>query len=171
MPGELVPMRIPMRPASLLLALALVAVHARPASADATAFLGTSSNPSNRLSRGFSVGFGLIIVGFEFEYSKVAEDEEEGAPSLTFGVGNVLLQTPDVGTIQLYFTVGGGGYRERVDALDQQETNFAANTGGGVKIPLAGPLRLRVDYRLFKLRGSPLYSQTQRLYVGANVKF
>jgi hypothetical protein len=160
-----------MRSAPLLLALALVAALGRPVSADATAFLGTSSNPTNRMARGFSVGFGLIIVGFEFEYSRVVEDEEEGAPSLTLGMGNVLLQTPDVGTIQLYFTAGGGMYRERVEALDLQETHFGANTGGGVKIPLAGPLRLRLDYRFFKLRGSAQYSQTQRFYAGVNLKF
>jgi hypothetical protein len=160
-----------MRLAAPALALIFVFGLARPVSADATAFLGTSSNPTNRLTRGFSVGFGLVIVGFEFEYSKVAEAEDEGAPSLTLGMGNALLQTPDLGTIQLYFTAGGGIYRERLEATDHQETNFGANTGGGVKIPLAGPLRLRVDYRLFKLRGSPLYSQAQRFYAGVNLRF
>ena len=29
------------------------------------------------------------------------------------------------------------------------------NTGGGVKITLLGPLRVRVDYRVFTLRGEP----------------
>ena len=29
------------------------------------------------------------------------------------------------------------------------------NNGGGVKIKLAGPLRVRLDYRVFTLRGSP----------------
>lgn len=160
-----------MRFAPVALAVALVLGCPRASWADATAFLGLSSNPSSRMARGFAVGFGLIIVGFEFEYSKVSEDEIEEAPGLTLYMGNVLLQTPDVGTIQFYFTVGGGMYRERFDLLDVQETHFAANTGGGVKIPLAGPLRLRVDYRVFKLRGSPIYSTTQRVYAGVNLKF
>jgi hypothetical protein len=160
-----------MRFGPVFLSLALVAGLSRPASADATAFLGTSSNPANRMARGFAVGFGLLIVGFEFEYAKVVEDEEEAAPSITTGMGNVLLQTPDLGPIQLYFTVGGGMYRERFDVIDRQETNFGINTGGGAKIPLVGPLRLRVDYRLFKLQGSPFYSQTQRFYAGVNLKF
>ena len=84
-------------------------------------------------------------------------------------MGNVLLQTPDVGSFQLYFTTGGGFFRERLDA--NVETNFGVNTGGGVKIPLAGPLRLRLDYRFIKLRGTPIHSQSQRLYAGVNLKF
>ena len=132
-------------------------------------FFGTMSNPSNRFTRGFGVGISLLVVGFEFEYGTVSEDEIEGTPSLTTGMGNLLIQTPEVGSIQFYFTAGGGFYRERL--LLQQETNFGLNTGGGVKIPLAGPLRLRVDYRLFRLQGSPLYSQTHRFYAGVNLRF
>ena len=40
------------------------------------------------------------------------------------------------------------------------------NVGGGVKITLAGPLRVRVDYRLFTLRGSPRVSPVHRFYAG-----
>ena len=39
----------------------------------------------------------------------------------------------------------------RFEALDIQETGFGTNVGGGVKIDLVGPLRLRLDYRVFKL--------------------
>jgi hypothetical protein len=63
----------------------------------------------------------------------------------------------------------GGGYRERL--LTRQETSFATNVGGGAKIRLAGPLRLRVDYRVFRLQGDPLHSTYQRFYIGANLKF
>jgi opacity protein-like surface antigen len=66
-------------------------------------------------------------------------------------------------------TIGGGGYRENLDA--RQETNFGMNTGGGVKINLIGPLRVRADYRVFTLKGSPLYGVVHRVYVGANIKF
>ena len=70
-------------------------------------------------------------------------------------MGNILLQTPIASTgFQPYFTTGGGGYREELG--DVSETQSACNTGGGVKIALAGPLRARVDYRVFTLRGEPL---------------
>jgi hypothetical protein len=91
-------------------------------------------------------------------------------PSLQTGSGNVLVQTPiEVGGIQLYGTVGGGVYRERL--LSRQETHFTSNLGGGVKVRLAGPLRLRLDYRLFRLQGSPLHSTYHRFYAGANLGF
>lgn len=141
----------------------------RHACADATAFVGVTTSPSTRVARGFAAGISLIIVGFEFEYSDTAEDEEEAAPSLRTGMANVLLQTPNVGSIQLYATAGGGFFRERLGTA--QETHVGVNTGAGIKVPLLGPLRLRVDYRVFKLRGTPLHSQTQRVYAGLNLMF
>jgi len=148
----------------------LLIVIASPAFADATIFIGGSGSPSTRQAKGFAVGMGLLIVAFEFEYSNVSEDAAEGAPRLRTGMGNVLLQTPfAISGFQPYFTIGGGGYRETLDA--RQETNFGVNSGGGVKISLIGPLRARVDYRVFTLKGSPLYDVVHRFYVGANLKF
>jgi hypothetical protein len=84
---------------------------------------------------------------------------------------NLLVQTPRVSSVQLYGTVGGGFYRERLDEIEHQETSFGTNIGGGVKLGLAGPLRLRLDYRVFLLHGSPLYSKPQRFYAGLNLSF
>ncbi len=56
-------------------------------------------------------------------------------------------------------------YRERL--VTRQETHFATNIGGGVKIRLVGPLRVRADYRVFRLQGDPLHETYQRFYVGA----
>ena len=152
--------------ATLILLIALP----RQAAADLTAFIGLSPTPETRSVRGFGLGFGLLIIGFEFEYAHAIEDDESASPSLHTGSGNVLVQTPvEVAGIQLYGTAGGGYYRERL--IEQQETHLATNIGGGAKIRLAGPLRLRVDYRLFRLRGSPLFETYQRVYVGANLKF
>ena len=36
---------------------------------------------------------------------------------------------------------------------------------------LFGPLRLRLDYRVFTLQGSPRHSKPQRFYAGLNLKF
>ena len=60
-------------------------------------------------------------------------------------------------------------FAKRSDAFS--ETNVGMNVGGGVKMSLAGPLRLRFDYRVFTLRGTPLYPQPQRFYAGLNLKF
>lgn len=148
----------------------LLTLLASPAFADGTAFIGGAGSPSTRQARGFAVGMGLLIVGFEFEYSNISEDVADAAPRLRTGMGNVLLQTPiAISGFQPYFTIGGGGYRENLDT--RQETNFGLNTGGGVKINLIGPLRVRADYRVFTLKGSPLYDVVHRVYVGANIKF
>jgi hypothetical protein len=143
---------------------------ASPARADVTVFLGTATTPSNHQARGVAVGGGILAVGFEFEYSNMREHVNEGVPSLRTGMGNVLIQTPVmIAGFQPYFTTGAGVYRETLNTLS--ETQIGANVGGGVKWKLAGPLRARFDYRVFRLRGEPLYSTVHRFYVGANLNF
>lgn len=154
----------------------LVGALATPASADLTAFIGFSPTPETHLAKGLAVGAGLVIVGFEFEYSHLDDDVANLVPSLTTVSGNLLVQTPiPVHGWQFYGTIGGGGYREKLldrDALlDFQETHFTTNLGGGAKVNVAGPLRVRFDYRLFSLHGSPLHDKVHRFYVGANLKF
>jgi opacity protein-like surface antigen len=151
-------------------ALLLVVAYARPARADLTAFIGANTTPANRPTRGVALGMGLLIVGFEFEYANTADDPTAAAPSLTTGMGNLLLQTPvALMGIQPYVTAGGGVYRETLGV--HQDTSLAVNTGAGVKISLVGPLRLRVDYRVFKLGSGALHSPAQRIYAGLNLKF
>ena len=141
-----------------------------PAFADITAFLGVNPTPANRPLKGFAVGVGLVIVGFEFEYADSSEEVEELAPRLRTFMGNGLVQTPiPIAGMQFYATAGGGMYRESLAELS--ETHVGINVGGGVKMSLLGPLRLRLDYRVFTLRGEPRHSKPQRFYAGLNVKF
>ena len=157
-------------PGIALLAIACLCASARPALADATAFLGVGSAPVNRPAKGFAVGIGLFILGFEFEFAESSEDLAEAAPSLKTGMGNVLLQTPfPIAGIQFYATAGAGGYRERLG--DRQKTFVGLNSGGGVKITVAGPVRVRLDYRVFSLRGEALHPTVQRVYAGLNLAF
>jgi hypothetical protein len=143
---------------------------ASTARADITGFIGANTTPDNRATRGFALGTGLLIVGFEFEYASTPDDPRVGAPSLTTGSGNVLIQTPvAILGFQPYFTTGAGVYRETLGT--HQDTSGAVNTGGGVKVSLIGPLRLRVDYRVFKLGSGALYSPAHRIYAGLNLKF
>jgi opacity protein-like surface antigen len=158
------------RPLLLLGAVLLMLAIPRHAAADITAFIGLTPTPENRALRGFAFGFGLLVVGFEFEYANTVEDEIEGLPGLQTASGNMLLQTPiEIAGTQFYATAGGGLYRERL--LIRQETSFGTNVGGGAKIRLAGPLKLRLDYRVFRLQGDPLHETYQRFYAGANLSF
>ena len=144
------------------------------AHADLTGFLGATTTPTSRRLQGFAVGAGMLVVGFEFEYAHTNEDltSPELAPELRTFMFNGLLQTPvAIARFQPYATVGGGAYRETLSVPNESETSFGTNVGGGAKITLAGPLRLRVDYRVFNLRGTPLHSTVQRLYAGVNLKF
>jgi hypothetical protein len=151
----------------LLVALLLPST---PAFADATVFVGSSLTPSNRTAKGIAIGAGLLVVGFEFEFYDSGESLEHAAPSLRTGMGNVLFQTPfPIAGMQLYFTTGTGIYRERLEP--RQETHIGFNTGGGAKISVLGPLRARLDYRVFNLRGEPLHSTVHRVYAGLNVAF
>lgn len=154
-------------PAVVALALLIPA----SASADVTAFFGVNPTPSNRVLTGFSGGVGLLIVAFEFEYANTVEDRDELAPGLKTYMVNGLVQTPiPIGGMQFYATAGGGVFRETLD--DETETNVGMNVGGGVKMNLAGPLRLRLDYRVFTFRGGDVrHQRPQRFYAGLNLKF
>jgi opacity protein-like surface antigen len=154
---------------SLLAACLLLALTAIPARADITAFIGANTTPANRQARGAALGFGVLIVGGEIEYSYTPDDPSAGAPSLRTGMGNLVLQTPMAFMgFQPYFTMGAGLYQEELGT--HSDTSVGINTGGGVKISLAGPFRLRVDYRVFKLGSGALNSPAHRFYAGLNLK-
>ena len=154
-------------PAVLTLALVLPAT----ASADVTAFFGVNPTPSNRVVSGFSGGIGLLIVAFEFEYANTVQDLDQLAPGLKTYMVNGLLQTPvPIGGMQFYATGGGGVFTESIE--EDSETDVGWNIGGGVKMNLAGPLRLRLDYRVFSFRGDDVrHAKPHRFYAGLNLKF
>jgi len=151
------------------LAAVLLLLAAAPARADLTAFLGVNTTPANRQVRGAAYGMGLLVIGGELEYASTTDDLLAGAPSLKTGMANLLLQTPSAFLgFQPYFTTGAGIYREVLGT--HEDTGVGFNTGGGVKVSLIGPLRLRVDYRVFKLGSGALFSPAHRIYAGLNLK-
>jgi opacity protein-like surface antigen len=151
------------------IAVVLLALTSAPARADITAFLGADTTPANRQVRGAALGFGLLVVGVEIEYAYAPDDPTATAPSLKTGMGNVLFQTPVAFMgFQPYFTTGAGLYQEELGT--HSDTGVGFNTGGGVKVNLAGPIRLRVDYRIFKLGSGALNSPAHRFYAGLNLK-
>ena len=157
----------PIRTAGM--AVALLALTSVPARADITAFIGANTTPANRQVRGAALGVGLVVIGFEAEFAYTPDDLAATAPSLKTGMGNVILQTPVAFMgFQPYFTTGAGLYQEELGA--HSDTGIGFNTGGGVKVSLAGPIRLRVDYRVFKLGSGALNSPAHRFYAGLNLK-
>ncbi|HKY23071.1 MAG TPA: hypothetical protein VJM31_17785 [Vicinamibacterales bacterium] len=153
-----------------VLALASMLLWPSVARADATAFLGRTTAGENKTSvRGFAFGVSMLVVGFEFEYANTAEDLTLQRPSLRTTSGNVFVQTFGIPVAQLYLTTGVGFYRERL--ANDQESALLLNNGGGAKITIGGPLRARIDYRIFNLRGNPRHKTQQRIYAGLNVAF
>ncbi len=140
-----------------VVAAALAAwLAATTASADMTGFLGLSGGPSTRTAWGLAAGVSFLVVGLEFEYADIGESVENLAPRIRTGSGNLLLQTPViVGGLQVYGTAGAGGYHMNwTGGQEGSDTNVAVNVGGGVKVGLIGPLRLRADYRYFRFMGA-----------------
>jgi opacity protein-like surface antigen len=160
---------MPMRARRMLLAVVLLLICSVPARADLTIFAGLQGSPVIRPSTGISLGFGVLLVGWEVEIARVTEEVEDAAPSISAGTASVYVQNPvPISGVQLYAIAGAGLYRERLGAFEQTDGHLAL--GGGAKISLAGPLKLRLDYRYFRLRDarSP---DAQRLYAGLTLAF
>lgn len=158
-----------MKKVFLVVVLSLAALLARPrdASADITFFLGFHPQPNWHQTRGISAGINMLIFGFEFEYADSRENFEEGIPRLQTGVFNFLVQTPT--NVSIYVTAGAGFFRESFG--DAHLLGWGTNIGGGVKFPIFGQLKVRVDYRVFKLRSNAMFTAPQRIYVGVNWAF
>ena len=167
---SIVPLR--MRLVRPLLTTVLLVGFSAPAYADFTFIIGSNRTPSSRTVKGFAIGGGGMIAT-EFEYANNGEDldnEEGPTPGLRTFLGNLLLQTPfPVAGFQPYGLVGTGVYRETLEA--QRETAWAFHSGVGVKRRIFGPVMVRLDYRVLKLRGEPLHSNVHRVYTGFHVAF
>lgn len=154
-------------------ALAVTGLMLAPgtAHADVTAFLGLSpTGGATRTGQGLAAGAGLVVVGFEVEAARLSESSGEAAPGLATGSVNLVVQTPlEISRAQLYGTAGAGLYRESLGP--RRETSVAGNVGGGIKIRVAGPLKLRLDYRMFRLQGEPLHRVWHRVAAGATLGF
>ncbi len=153
-----------------LLAAAILIAAPAAARADVTAFLGVNGSPESRAVVGASAGVTFVAFGFEGEYASTHESPEDVAPQLRTFMANAFVQNPiPISGLTFYGIAGAGVYRETL--LDVSQTSLATNIGGGVKIALAGPLQLRIDYRVFVLQGDALAQKPQRLYAGVNLKF
>ena len=82
---------------------------------------------------------------------------------------NVLLRTPELGRFRAYGTIGGGMYRKRVG--NARDTGFGTNGGAGLSVGLMGPVRVRIDYRLFRLGWQSAEHTPHRVYAGLSLAF
>ena len=135
-----------------------------------TAFCGVAMAPGPHPAIGVAVGHKPHPgpVSLEFEYWRSWRDPIEGVPAIgTFAVNILTELSPRQSRFQFYGTFGAGLYALLHE--DQvSEVTDARNIGGGAKVSLAGPLKLRMDYRAFfltKLDGKDL-SNEHRFYVG-----
>jgi hypothetical protein len=149
----------------VITALTSLVLLARPASAsaDITAFYGFSPTVDTRSAKGVAVGMASLLFGAEFEYSQVAESTADLAPGLKTYMGQGMLITPGR-KAQLYLTAGVGRYNETFGGAEVSGT--ATSFGAGIKWRLAGPFKIRADYRTFSLQGSPVSNKPKRIYVG-----
>jgi hypothetical protein len=152
-----------------VLAAGSVLCTPREARADLTAFVGTFRTTENQPVRGVSLGMKILLVGVEFEYAFVPEDTEQVHPSIQEGSAALIAETP-TGRVKLYGVAGAGVYRERLGEATLS-TSWSLHIGGGLKIGLAGPVGIRLDYRIVTLNGRATDKQQQRLYAGLNLNF
>ena len=142
---------------------------AAPARADITAFIGLSPTPENHSVRGFGAGVSLLIVGFEFEHANLSKT----MPNNCLGSRRIRAtcwcrHRPST---QLYATIGAGGYQESLGPLQETHVGEQHRRRRRRSIVGLGPIRVRADYRVFQLRGEPMHSTYQRVYVGGNLTF
>ena len=153
-----------------LFALGLLALTPTPALADLTAFIGANATPTNRPVRGFAGRRELSHPGVRV---RVREHDRRSryrrpVPSNRDG------QSPRADALSGFgIAVLRHGWRRTLSRAPRRSPGDPRGREhrGGVKISLAGPLRLRVDYRFFTLRGKPLHPRSQRVYAGLNLMF
>lgn len=143
--------------------------------ADAVAFVGLSSATDGRPHVGAAVGRHRGAVGFEVEYAGSQGEATLTRPALSTVTVNAVVRLPEQNRrVALYATGGVGIYGESLGE-GRGSTNGVIGLGGGVLVPLAGVLRLRLDYRLFLLRSSgderPSNSHSHRGYAGLSISF
>jgi hypothetical protein len=133
----------------------VLAGAATPARADATLFVGMDTEAASRPALGVAVGRCPGMFGFELEYAGTLGHPTEGKPSVRTVTANLLVQTTlPIHWTQFYGIAGFGVYGETIGNGKGSGEIASGDIGVGAKITLAGPLKLRLDYRVFLLGAS-----------------
>ncbi len=125
--------------------VALVLMTPLSARADATVLVGLTSVDALRPSYGFSFGYRPSAVGFEIEYLSTTPGDYTAGGIFA----SLIVQPVTISNVQIFAIGGLGVWGEGFAGGKRTGVLTAGNVGGGVLVPLAGPVRLRLDYRLF----------------------
>jgi hypothetical protein len=144
-----------------------------PAYADLNAF--TSLATGTRPTFGWSFGRANEAVGFEVEYAGFPSARDARPLIGTIGASAIIQMPPRHNGIRWYGTVGFGIYGESLADRGGSSGNNR-NGGVGVKLPLAGLLKVRVDYRYFRLHADepgtrPQHTDSHRLSAGLTIAY
>lgn len=130
---------------------AIVIMTPASARADGTVLLGLTSAGTLRPSFGFSFGYRPSAVGVEVEYLSTFPQQSPGGYSAGGIFGSVIVQPVTISHLEIFAVGGVGVWGEGFKGGKRTGVLNAGNVGGGVLVALAGPLKLRLDYRLFLL--------------------
>ena len=158
---------------------AWLVASAVPAQADAAAFVGAMTAGSPRPAFGVSFGRCPSVFGFEIEYAGTLGAATSTSSSAGGINANIMVQSRSpIHGLQFYGIGGFGLYGETFGSGVGSGEILAGDIGGGAKIGLAGPLKLRLDYRVFLLgdapdaaRGVVVHQHPQRFSVGLSLAF
>ena len=150
-------------------------VTATPARADAIAFMGAITG--NNGTPAIGVAFGRFpqeldsIVGFDLEIVRTPGGPRSGRSWIeTFG-GNLLVQWSVHRRALMYAAGGPGVYAETTGDGGGTDLVGYGNAGGGIKISVAGPLMVRLDYRLMIIGHADASAEVPRHRHRATVGF
>jgi hypothetical protein len=144
------------------------------AHADLTGFAALTA-PTPRGTVGGAFGRSNDWGGFELELAHTYLDSSTGAPTVvTYGVSFFKRFKSPSPRVTFYGLVGFGVYCE-TGGRANSGLGGNKNLGGGAHLRVAGPLKLRLDYRWFRLGtpdgGEPVSRNLQRLSAGLSVAF
>ena len=156
----------------------LVLMNPLSARADATVLVGLKSVEGLRPSFGWSFGHRPDAVGFEIEYLRTVHQTALGGYSAGGVFASLIVQPVTISHVQIFAIGGVGIWGEGFSGGKSAGLFRAGNVGGGALVHLAGPLSLRLDYRLFLLgkaeeQGSipPSTKHPQRIAAGLHFDF
>lgn len=152
----------------------VVVAAAAPASAHGSFAFAVDPASAPRPSIAVGFGIGPQPVGFEVEYAATAGHHPDSRTSVgTIGV-SALVATPwRIHRAPVYLIAGFGVYGETGGGSSSGEAS-AVHVGAGITAPLAGSLKLRLEYRAIGLKdteGAVASRHPQRLLAGITVGF
>lgn len=156
--------------------LALVLMTPASARADVTMLVGLTAVEGLRPSLAWSFGYRPSAVGVEVEYLSTTPGDYTAGGIF----GSVIVVPVTIARAEVFVIGGVGVWGEGFDGGKRTGVLTAANVGGGILLGLAGPLRLRIDYRLFRLGEvskeeigaiNPSRKYPQRIAAGLSLRF